>query len=155
MFSTDQLQRQAVHHAAGMGLLSTVRLLLSRGVPVDVPDYGGSSPLHHAAAQGHRDVVEFLLEKVKIIIVQNKKLSTAIITEMANISTKRPLTLLRADANHSLKIYRCNANHSLYNIMQGADVNHTLCSHCREQIRITRYIYTAGSRCESHVMFTL
>ena len=71
MFSTDQLQRQAVHHAAGTGLLGTVRLLLSRGVPVDVPDYGGSSPLHHAAARGHHNVVEFLLEKVRLHLLHN------------------------------------------------------------------------------------
>ena len=63
----DQLQRQAVHHAAGTGLGRTVALLLSRGVPVDVPDYGGSSPLHHAAARGHTHVVQLLLEKVSLI----------------------------------------------------------------------------------------
>ena len=37
--------------------------LLITNVCTDVRDGGNSSPLHHACSNGHKDVVEYLVEK--------------------------------------------------------------------------------------------
>ncbi len=47
--------------AAALGDLGALQRLRARGMSMDVSDYDGRTPLHLAAAEGHREVVEWLL----------------------------------------------------------------------------------------------
>ena len=49
--------------AAQNGHLEMAKLLLNNKAPVESCGYYGSFPITRAATNGHRDVVEFLLEK--------------------------------------------------------------------------------------------
>jgi len=53
----------AVHLAAVGGHERVLEYLLDRGVDPGVPDANGSTPLHHAAEQGHCEAVRLLLSK--------------------------------------------------------------------------------------------
>ena len=68
MFSVDRLQRQPIHHAAAGGCIEILKLLQSKGVPLDVVDYGGATPLHHAAARGQLGIVHYLVLEVNLYI---------------------------------------------------------------------------------------
>ena len=50
-----------LHLAAEQGHLLACRLLMQRGVPVDVRDDGLYTPLHYAAEAGHQELVVFLV----------------------------------------------------------------------------------------------
>ncbi|MCC3777888.1 glutaminase A [Streptomyces sp. UNOB3_S3] len=49
--------------AASRGDVNEIRRLAACNVPLDAADYDGRTALHLAAAEGHRDVVEFLLSR--------------------------------------------------------------------------------------------
>ena len=54
----------AMHIAAGVGGVATLRMLIDE-VPslVDMQDFGGSTPLHHASAEGRTESIKLLLER--------------------------------------------------------------------------------------------
>ena len=52
----------ALHAASFAGHLRVVRLLLRRGVHVDIQDYAGDGPLRSASRSGHCDVVQYLVD---------------------------------------------------------------------------------------------
>jgi ankyrin repeat protein len=60
---SQQFPRQVreLHLAAYFGLVETFSHYLKRGVKPDLKDGDGGTPLSHAAANGHEDVVELLL----------------------------------------------------------------------------------------------
>lgn len=66
---TDSLGRSIVHHAAMLGYLDILRLLLQQTqhrISWDTPDsWDRWTPLMHAARHGHPDIVKFLAEEVK------------------------------------------------------------------------------------------
>jgi ankyrin repeat protein len=51
-----------LHQAAEKGCVESAKLLLAKGVAVDVMSKGGSTPLEHACWRGHVKLVELLLE---------------------------------------------------------------------------------------------
>jgi ankyrin repeat protein len=51
-----------LHQAAAKGCVDSAKLLLAKGVAVDVMSKGGSTPLEHACWRGHVKMVELLLE---------------------------------------------------------------------------------------------
>lgn len=53
----------ALHTAAGMGHLEVIDLLLEAGVPVDLPNRDGRTPLESARMSGNDAAIEHLLEK--------------------------------------------------------------------------------------------
>ncbi len=52
-----------IHEAAKIGSLEKVKAFLANGEKVDVTDKHGMTPLYHAAANGHKDVCEFLISQ--------------------------------------------------------------------------------------------
>lgn len=53
------------HVAVDYGQEETVRLMLMRGARADLPDGGGMTPLHHAAAANHPGVIRLLCKYAK------------------------------------------------------------------------------------------
>ena len=49
--------------AASKGDLSSVRRLVACGASIDAPDYDGRTPLHLAASEGQREVVEYFIKQ--------------------------------------------------------------------------------------------
>lgn len=60
--SVNSVGRTAVHVCAVNGYLGALRFCITHNGDPDCVDYDGWTPLHCAAAGGHTDVVEFLLE---------------------------------------------------------------------------------------------
>jgi ankyrin repeat protein len=59
----EDLPRHPLHVAAANGQTSTIDLLLSRGLSVNLADTWQMTPLHEAAVHGHVDMVKHLLAK--------------------------------------------------------------------------------------------
>ena len=58
----DKLGREAIHYAAMIGNEKMMRLLSERGADVNLQDnWDKFTPLHHAAKEGHIDVVKYLI----------------------------------------------------------------------------------------------
>ncbi|KAI8716908.1 NACHT domain-containing protein [Fusarium sp. LHS14.1] len=60
--SRDKSGKSALHHTVGQGHISTVSLLLERGVDVNVIDAEGRSALFGAVRSGNKAIVELLLK---------------------------------------------------------------------------------------------
>jgi ankyrin repeat protein len=58
------------------GDVRSVEFLIKKGVPVNVKDYRGETPLHNAAAYGEKEVVEVLLKAGADVNVQNSRFET-------------------------------------------------------------------------------
>jgi ankyrin repeat protein len=58
----DSTNASLLHYAAAKGDVSTVELLLAKGMNVDVRDGSGATPLHVAASRGHIPIVRRLLQ---------------------------------------------------------------------------------------------
>ena len=51
----------SIHHAAKLGYTEVIKALLSKsGSNPNIKDRFDETPLHYAAVNGHRDIVEFL-----------------------------------------------------------------------------------------------
>lgn len=57
----DRRNLMALHRAAAVGSLPIVRLLIANKSPLNSSDVSSQTPLHHAMAEGHGDVVVELL----------------------------------------------------------------------------------------------
>lgn len=55
--------RLSLHHAARMGILGVVKMLVEHGAVVDRKNVGGFTPLNAASFYGYADVVSYLLDK--------------------------------------------------------------------------------------------
>lgn len=53
----------ALQAAASGGYLNTVRSLITNGADVNAPDYEGQTALYYAAGQGHRLILELIIER--------------------------------------------------------------------------------------------
>ncbi|XP_044501992.1 ankyrin-3-like isoform X2 [Mangifera indica] len=78
----------ALHCAARRGDLDAVKLLMSRGYDVNVPDGSGYTPLMLAAREGHGPMCELLISSGAICDVKNAKGETAL-SLARNISGKK------------------------------------------------------------------
>jgi len=61
IFTCDDRGFTVLHVACFYGQAKVVDLLLSRGAPVNTPDYSGSTPLHYASARGHQNALLLLV----------------------------------------------------------------------------------------------
>lgn len=82
--------------AASRGDLNEIRRLAACNIPLDAADYDGRTALHLAAAEGHRDAVEFLLSRGVDPMPVDRWGGTPL--DDANRSGHRQLAQLLADA---------------------------------------------------------
>ena len=66
----DGCCRRPIHYAAACDSLPVVQMLVSHGVPLDEPDFGNATSLHHAAVNGNmgRAVFQTKRNKFKILL---------------------------------------------------------------------------------------
>ncbi|EFC49676.1 predicted protein [Naegleria gruberi] len=68
------MNRNILHHACQWGNIETVKYGISRGVPVNVKDSLGNTPLHYCCGEGYFNIVALLLYHPKIKVdVKNKE----------------------------------------------------------------------------------
>ena len=65
---SDHAQGERLCKCAAKGDLASIRKLVSARASVDACDYDRRSALHLAAAEGHVDVVEYLIEQVCVCV---------------------------------------------------------------------------------------
>ena len=62
-FSRNPMHNQPLHACIALSQnIETVRLLIAQGADVNMEQAGGYTPLHQAAAAGHAELTEILLE---------------------------------------------------------------------------------------------
>ncbi|KAL7923711.1 putative ankyrin repeat protein [Trichoderma austrokoningii] len=78
------MEQRVLHVAAAGGSLSVVKMLIREKVSFFQADGEGNLPLFHAMAQGHDDIVVFLLEKMKRVHQRRRRSTNAIICKSTN-----------------------------------------------------------------------
>ncbi|KAG5518443.1 hypothetical protein PMAC_002838 [Pneumocystis sp. 'macacae'] len=69
----DNQHQLPLHRAAAIGSIPMIRLLLSYNSPINAPDIGGHTPLHHAFEECHPEaIVELLIQGANILIKNNE-----------------------------------------------------------------------------------
>eukprot|EP00062_Callorhinchus_milii_P026313 gi/632988277/ref/XP_007883020.1/ PREDICTED: cyclin-dependent kinase 4 inhibitor D-like [Callorhinchus milii] len=81
----DQWGFALAHDVARCGFLDTLRVLTEHGANVNLPDAGGSLPIHLAAGEGHLDVVQHL---APISNVQHRNLKGQTPVEVARAADR-------------------------------------------------------------------
>ncbi|KAI8664541.1 NACHT domain-containing protein [Fusarium keratoplasticum] len=71
--SRDKRGKSALHHTVGQGHVSTVSLLLERGVDVNATDIDGRSALFGAARSGNKAIVEILLKHKADVLIEDEE----------------------------------------------------------------------------------
>eukprot|EP00656_Telonema_subtile_P036254 TRINITY_DN4021_c0_g1_i3.p1 TRINITY_DN4021_c0_g1~~TRINITY_DN4021_c0_g1_i3.p1 ORF type:complete len:191 (-),score=29.27 TRINITY_DN4021_c0_g1_i3:265-837(-) len=96
----DKHQRSALHRAAGRGDLAKVQQLLQDpDVAVDLPDYFEHRPLHCAAANGHTQIVQALLEARALVNARGVNETCALHWAAGNGHIETVQLLLNSRAN--------------------------------------------------------
>jgi len=76
----------ALHEAVAKGDLSAVEKFIESGIPVDVRDNKGMTPLHIAAMERQKEIFEYLLTKGADISAENKRKETPLYFAIVNDS---------------------------------------------------------------------
>ena len=106
-----------LHLLAEVGASKQVRLLVKRGVPIEIQDGTGQTALHRAAKNGHAQVVATLLKKTEDIIVDkagNSALHSAIKSKQYMIAKQlidampSMLTLVNKKGSAPIDMLRAN-----------------------------------------------
>ncbi|XP_041852606.1 cortactin-binding protein 2 isoform X2 [Melanotaenia boesemani] len=99
---THHTQTSALFAAAQNGHTECLKLLLSLGLPADVPDENRFTPLHYAAAHGHSSCVEVLLSAGAAVdsVAAGGQTSLFLACEAGQLDCTR--ALLNAGADRSL-----------------------------------------------------
>lgn len=100
--TSNELDASALHHAAGTGLDDVVRVLLEKGVNVDVPSEAGS-PLIWAAGNDRLDTVKLLLDYGANPNTTTEDDVTALLTAAAAGSADIVDLLVKKGANVNVK----------------------------------------------------
>lgn len=72
-------EQRVLHVAAGGGSLAVVSMLVKQKVSFFQADGEGNLPLFHAMAQGHDDIVTFLVEQIRLVQRRRKVSTNAVI----------------------------------------------------------------------------
>uniref|UniRef100_A0A1A8HKL0 Cortactin-binding protein 2 n=1 Tax=Nothobranchius korthausae TaxID=1143690 RepID=A0A1A8HKL0_9TELE len=101
-YSVLHNQTSALFAAAQNGQTECLKLLLSSGLPADVSEENGFTPLHVAAAHGHSSCVELLLAAGAAVdsVAVGGQTALFLACEAGSLDSSR--TLLNAGANRSL-----------------------------------------------------
>ena len=147
----DDRGRTALHEAACRGFLNAVMILIDRGATVDLQDNQRWTPLQHAAAGGHEQVINHLLGRASIsghfseeLLLRAAQFRNAVAT---SDRTRSQLLLKDPHLNISLPDHegRTALHHAAYNgdsemamilLERGASVH--------AKIADTAYIYKVG-----------
>ena len=69
--------------------IDEVRHLISEGASVNATDQNGNTPLHWAAKNGHKEVVESLLGKEGMMLMHKIKITILLYTSLLKMAMKR------------------------------------------------------------------
>ncbi|NNC95990.1 MAG: ankyrin repeat domain-containing protein [Chitinophagales bacterium] len=72
------MQGSAIHGAAFKGYTDVARILLSKGIKVNVPDNNGSTPLIYATLFGHNEIAKLLFTEGADVHMKDKSGSSAL-----------------------------------------------------------------------------
>lgn len=93
----DPSGRTPLHWAAVLGTIDSIRILLAHGASIHARDRSGSTPLMLAAAEGHPDAAEAIIDSVPfrqdipaLVNAKNEVGYTALHHTLLRLSTHRP-----------------------------------------------------------------
>lgn len=103
--SLDRLGYHRIHYAAFRGQSQDVEFLVRLGVPVDLQDVHGSTPLQGAFANRHYNVAAFLLQQGADVNAQDFDGLTALHLAVTDYHSETAQLLLAYDADPNIRDY--------------------------------------------------
>ena len=99
-----ELERQALHFAAGAGNIAAIEDFISRGYEINLVDDLGLTPLHYAVGKGRIEAAKLLLEKGAFVdaIDENKIQSTPLCKYAGTCSLEMARLLIEHGADPSI-----------------------------------------------------
>lgn len=96
----DVREKTPLHSACEKDDLEKVKILISRGVDINVQDQRGRAPIHYAASEGYTDIVRVLVEAGANVMLTNTRGMTAAGEAGHNGHNDLALNLLKIEAQY-------------------------------------------------------